>query len=225
MGKVNVYLPDDLERSVRDAGLSVSPICQTALRDAVDRIGALRTHGRGSFTPRLDEVVDRAGRKAAATGHEVGPEDLFGAIVEHGENLGARALTMMGVELPAPRPGEASGDASAPAPDGAPAGELGVAAREVLASGYRIALEMRHPRVGTEHVVIALASPGSPLAPLFLALGIEPVALRRQVERLIANPWTTQTTPPVADLLTIERLDAAVQELAAEVQRLKHPRE
>jgi ATP-dependent Clp protease ATP-binding subunit ClpC len=221
MGKVNVYLPDDLERSVREAGLSVSPICQTALRDAVERIGALRSHGHGPFTPRLDEVVDRARRNASAAGREVAPEDLFGAVVEHGENLGARALTMMGVDLPAPRPGDAAGGASA----GAPAGELGAAAREVLASGYRIALEMRHPRVGTEHVVIALASPDSPLAPMFLALGIEPVALRRQVERLIANPWTTQTTPPVADLLTIERLDAAVQELAAEVQRLKHPRE
>ena len=64
MGKVNVYLPDDLERSVRDAGLSASPICQTALRAALDRFGALRNEGRGSFTPRLDEVLDR---KACAT--------------------------------------------------------------------------------------------------------------------------------------------------------------
>ena len=45
---------------------------------------------------------------------------------------------------------------------------------------------------------------------------------RRLVDRLVTNPWATRTTPPVADLLTIERLDAAVQELAAEVQRLKH---
>ena len=93
----------------------------------------------------------------------------------------------------------------------------------MLASGFRVALEMRHPRLGTEHVVIALASPGSPLMPMFEALGIER-ALRRQVERLIANPWTMETTPPVADLLTIERIDAAVQELSAEVQRLRnHP--
>jgi len=213
MGKVNVYLPGDLEQSVRDAGLSVSPICQTALRDALDRLGALRTEGRGSFTPRLDEVLDRARHAAADAGREVAPEDIFGAIVEHGENLGARALTTMGIDLPAPKPGRAArGDA----------GVLGAAARDLLASGLRIALEMRHPRVGTEHVVIALASPDSPLAPMFEALGIEPGALRRQVDRLISNPWTAQTTSPVADLLTLERLDAAVRELAAEVAELKN---
>jgi ATP-dependent Clp protease ATP-binding subunit ClpC len=211
MGKVNVYLPDDLERSVRAAGLSASPICQTALREALDRLGALRNEGRGSFTPRLDEVLERARANATRAAHEVTPEDLFGAVVEHGENLGARALAMMGLDLPAPRSRRASGAA----------GELGAAAREVLASGFRVALEMRHPRIGTEHVVIALASPGSPLSPMFEALGIEPRALRRQVERLIANPWTTQTEPPVADLLTIERLDAAVKELSADVQRLR----
>ena len=58
--------------------------------------------------------------------------------------------------------------------------------------------------------------------PMFEALGIEPRALRRQVDRLIANPWTTRTAPPVADLPTIERLDAAVKELSAEVQRLRN---
>ena len=214
MGKVNVYLPDDLEKSVRDAGLSASPICQTALRDALDRLGALRNEGRGSFTPRLDEVLERARETAASAAREVTPEDLFGAVVEHGENLGARALMMMGVDLPAPKSRKGSGAA----------GELGAAARQVLASGFRLALEMRHPRLGTEHVVIALASPGSPLMPMFEALGIEPRALRRQVERLIANPWTMETTPPVADLLTIERIDAAVQELSAEVQRLRSDR-
>lgn len=211
MGKVNVYLPDELERSVRDAGLSVSAVCQTALREALDRLGALRQDARGSFTTRLDEVIDRARGKAAAGGREVSPEDLLGAIVEHGENLGARALAMMGVDLPEPVPSKASGQA----------GDLGPAVREVLAEAFRVSLDMRHPRIGTEHVVVALASPESPLSAMFALLGIEPGALRRQVERLLANPWTTQTSTPDTDLMTIERLDAAVQELSAEIRRLK----
>ena len=38
MGKVNVYLPDELEAAVREAGLSISPICQAALREALDEV-------------------------------------------------------------------------------------------------------------------------------------------------------------------------------------------
>jgi ATP-dependent Clp protease ATP-binding subunit ClpC len=210
MGKINVYLPDELEQRVRDAGLVVSAICQTALRTAVDTLQSLRLRGEGSFTPRLTEILDDLRARAGAEGRQVTAADLFGGIVTHRENLGARALELMGVELPAMKEGRASkGD-----------GSLDDDARAVLADAYRVALEMRHGWIGTEHVVLALAMPASPLAHLFTALGIEPQSLRRQIERLIANPWTTESTPP-ADLYAIERLDAEVQRLAAELDRLK----
>lgn len=35
MARVNVYLPDDLHEEVKQAGVEVSPVCQTALRAAV----------------------------------------------------------------------------------------------------------------------------------------------------------------------------------------------
>jgi hypothetical protein len=210
MGKVNVYLPDDLERAVRDAGLSVSPICQAALQRAVERHVGLRDRGRGPLAPPLDAIVDDLRAEAADAGRDVSVHDLFGAIVRHGDNLGARALELLGVELPARRAGRGR----------AGTGALAEEAREVLAVAYKVALELRLDRAGPEHVVIAMAMPGSPLADLFQVLGIEPAALRRQIERLAADPATVESTEP-ADLFTLERLDAAVQALAAELGRLK----
>ena len=36
MGKINVYLPSELEEAVREAGVPVSNICQAALREAIE---------------------------------------------------------------------------------------------------------------------------------------------------------------------------------------------
>lgn len=35
MAKVTIYLPDELEAEVRSAGISMSPVCQNALKEAV----------------------------------------------------------------------------------------------------------------------------------------------------------------------------------------------
>src|SRR5687767_14298323 len=103
MAKVNVYLPDDLEHEVRDAGLAVSAICQSALRAALDDLAAAQAGDpeRGRFTSRLAAILDGVKERMAADGKQVSAHELFGAIVRHGENLGTRALTLMGVELPA----------------------------------------------------------------------------------------------------------------------------
>lgn len=214
MAKVNVYLPDDLETAVRDAGLSVSPVCQSALRQAVERIGALRSSGdgRGAFTPRLVEIIDRVTAATAERGRQVGAIELLGAIIEHGENLGARALDALSVDLPAPK-------AKALAPKGD--GELAADARETLASAFKVSLEMRHEHVGTEHVVIALAADDSPLAGLFAALGIDARSLRQTVERLIANPWSTERATPEISRDLIERFETEVQRLSDEIGRLR----
>jgi post-segregation antitoxin (ccd killing protein) len=53
----NIYLPDDLSRSVQQAGISISTVCQTALRDEVRKVNAHR-----QVTTDLESVVDRLRR-------------------------------------------------------------------------------------------------------------------------------------------------------------------
>jgi ATP-dependent Clp protease ATP-binding subunit ClpC len=213
MGKVNVYLPDDLEREVRDAGLSVSAICQTALRTALDRVAGARAGdaARAAFTPRLATILDDAGTRMAADGRPVSALEVLCSIIKHGENLGARALTMLGVELPDKRPLRGAKGA---------AGALADDARTLLVAATRIALDMRHDYVGTEHVVIACADDPS-MRDLFGALGIEQPTIRRQVERLLANPWTSESEPTAVPAELLDRLETEVQRLASELGRLK----
>ena len=98
MAKVNVYLPDDLEHEVRDAGLPVSSICQSALRDVLDRLAGVRAGdaARGRLTPRLAAIIDAAKTERAALGRKVSGDELLCFIKKHKENLGARAIAMLG---------------------------------------------------------------------------------------------------------------------------------
>lgn len=61
MGKVNVYLPDELEKQVRAAGISISPVCQTALQSEVERHGQLaKLQGTMSRIVLQDGEVEKA---------------------------------------------------------------------------------------------------------------------------------------------------------------------
>ncbi|HVF32088.1 MAG TPA: Clp protease N-terminal domain-containing protein [Acidimicrobiales bacterium] len=192
MAKVNVYLPDDLEREVREAGLPLSPVCQAALRESLDRLAALRSRtvgldrllahrGRGRFTTRLSRILVAAADDAADRGRQVTPHDLLAAILDHGDNLGAAALEAAGLDLPTPgflRKGRSTARGE---------GELSPDARAVLALAFTTALELRHEHVGAEHVVVALATEPSPTAALFVTLGIDARTLRAHVERLLVR--------------------------------------
>jgi hypothetical protein len=192
MAKVNVYLPDDLEREVRDAGLPMSPVCQAALRESLDRLAALRSRtvgldrlvahtGRGRFTSRLADILTAAAEDAEERNRQVTPHDLLGAILDHGDNLGAAALEAAGLDLPTPgflRRGRSAAKGT---------GELSAEVRAALALAFTIALELRHEHLGAEHVVIALATEPSPTAPMFAALGLDPRTLRTHVERLLVR--------------------------------------
>jgi ATP-dependent Clp protease ATP-binding subunit ClpC len=221
VGKVNVYLPDDLEQAVRDAGIPVSSVCQVALRAAVDRLDEVRTAddpvaAMPPMTPRLAEVL--ADLRASGSGS--GPAtatvyDLLGAIVAHGENLGARVLRDLGVELPKRILGRR----------GRRTVSLDEAARAALIGAVRIALELRHERVGTEHVVLALSAADSPVAGMFAGLGLDERAIRTRIERLVANPWRTDAlepgAPPAAPPAVLDRFEAELQRLSHELKELR----
>src|SRR6266508_1603538 len=80
MPKINVYLPDELARAVRDAQVPVSAVCQVALERAVREVTAARgaedvpvtgADAAGGlfsrFTPRARKAVRRMGVKQSTT--------------------------------------------------------------------------------------------------------------------------------------------------------------
>lgn len=201
MPKVNVYLPEDLERSVRDAGLPVSAVCQMALRAALHEMDGIHSSGdvSGRFTARLRTIVESAKSRRAA----VAAADLVGELILQGDNLGARVLASLGVELPPPtRPPRTGGNT----------GSLDRDARRLLADAVRVSYEMQDPAVGTEHVVIAAAS-SPPLATMFSVLGLDDPALRRQVDRM-RRAGTRDST-------TLERLEAELARIARDLATLR----
>jgi ATP-dependent Clp protease ATP-binding subunit ClpC len=211
MGKVNVYLPDDLERAVRAAGLSISAVCQSALQSALAKLGQLSSTGQGHFTPRLAAIIDSQRTLRAGQGRDVSALDLLCGILKDGENLGARAVQALGVDLPIPDVPQGHEGTGALAPD----------ALEALANAFKIALDMRHDHVGTEHVVIAMAADGASAHDIFAVLGVTDRLLRQQTERMIANPWTHQHVKPEVQPDAFARLEEEVRRLAAEMGELR----
>jgi ATP-dependent Clp protease ATP-binding subunit ClpC len=228
MSKINVYVSDDLERDVRAAGLSISPICQAALREAVDRLSSIRGSGanktptpnlaayvgRGRFTARLAAILANVEAGCSERRRKVTSLDLLGAIIEHSENIGARALAALGVDHPPPR-------SAVRARPRKGSGELDPDAREVLGTAFKIALEMRHNHVGTEHVVIALAQEDTPTKGLLTSLDVDAMRLRQQVERLLANPGTAERPHQGDSVRMLDRIDGELQRLAAEFDHLR----
>ena len=122
MPKINVYLSDDLAAAVREAGISVSPVCQQALAEAVRAVRASREassairapgfdpqqqpdigrHVNHHMTPRLRRVIRRAHELVEPPG-AVATEDLLVAVLDEPGNLGVLVLQSLGVDLAALR--------------------------------------------------------------------------------------------------------------------------
>lgn len=122
MPKINVYLPDDLAAAVREARLSVSPICQMALAEAVRVVGAAReavgylrdpafdprrhpqisARVAAQMTPRLRQALHRA-RDLAGPEGPVGTEHLLAGVLDVPGNMGAHVLQSLGADVAALR--------------------------------------------------------------------------------------------------------------------------
>jgi ATP-dependent Clp protease ATP-binding subunit ClpA len=116
MPKINVYLPDDLAAAVRDAGISVSPVCQRALAEEVRLVGSIRStvtalrsdsFAVGGTSVSSEQVWGHTTQRLKnaiklAYGSGVGPTrtvDLLVGMLDEGENLAVRVLRDLGVDV------------------------------------------------------------------------------------------------------------------------------
>jgi ATP-dependent Clp protease ATP-binding subunit ClpA len=116
MPKINVYLPDELAVAVRDAGISVSPVCQRALAEEVRFVGTIKStvtalrlnpFNREGSSASSEQVwghstqrLKNALRLAYATsGGVTRTVHVLGGILDEGENLGVRVLRELGVDV------------------------------------------------------------------------------------------------------------------------------
>jgi hypothetical protein len=73
--------------------------------------------------------------------------------------------------------------------------------------------------------VIAAAEGADPLhADMYKVLGVTPRLLREQLDRYLANPWTTATVEPEVDQDFMAKVEAELHRLADEVRSLKEER-
>lgn len=102
MPKINVYLPDELAARVKDAGIPISRICQTALTEALEEIeepveaavpGVVDLPFNARVTGFVDTAVVLATRRGSA---EVETADLLRGLIVEDESLILHALENAG---------------------------------------------------------------------------------------------------------------------------------
>src|SRR3954462_11560930 len=111
MPKINVYLPDELAASVREAQLPVSAICQAALERAVRDISSARATDNppadeapafgmlGRFTARARQSLTLAEAASREASHNyVGTEHVLIGLIDEGGNVGVQVLTALDVD-------------------------------------------------------------------------------------------------------------------------------
>lgn len=197
MPKVNVYLPDELADTVREAGLPVSAICQRALEQSVRRVGAIRAVALGDlgedpaaglthFTERARQVIRLAVAHARERrAPEVGTRDLLHGMIAEGSNLALHVLGVLEVE-PARVLREVAGVA-ARAESGEPE-RLSATAANACELTVVEALVLGHNYVGCEHLLLGLvAEPDGMGGQVLRGLGVEPKAARQVVSAALAG--------------------------------------
>jgi ATP-dependent Clp protease ATP-binding subunit ClpA len=199
MPKVNVYLPDELALSVRDAKIPISAVCQQALTDAVRAVSRARRAVRAlrdpdvdhatlqqvttgisrRATPRLASALEHS--RAEREGNEpIGTADLLIGILDEGHNLAVSLLQSLDVDLEELRRAacavalgtEASAASPAPADPALSAfaeQPLTLPARFAIAAMLEAAIELGHNYLGCEHLLLALLATADGSAARILA--------------------------------------------------------
>lgn len=202
MPKINVYLPDDLAAAVRDARLSVSPICQKALAEAVRLVGEARevaaalrdpdfgpdrypeisARVAGRMTGHLRKALRRAADLAGPDG-TVDTGHLLAGVLDEPHNLGAQVLRSLDVDVPGLRAAAVPG--GTPAGPAAPGGDLlaglSAPARLAVAGALEAAVDLGHDFLGCEHLLLALAGQPGTAGELLHERGVTADGIRRAI--------------------------------------------
>jgi ATP-dependent Clp protease ATP-binding subunit ClpA len=231
MPKINVYLPDDLARAVREAGIPVSAVCQRALADAVaaadGAIGgdqqAPAEQPTGGWQPNrftdrarrvFDLAIDAAGDQDAVTSVH-----LVQALVQHGNNLAIAVLRSLDIE-----PEDLANELRATVSTGRRAGEAAAASLiEVGERAAQVAIELDTNFIGCEHVLLAIlkGSERDPARNTLNTMGIDLSTAQHAVRAALSGYSYAQGN------LSLSGLSAPVRSILEEIRqrlgRLEQP--
>jgi prophage maintenance system killer protein len=144
------------------------------------------------FTARARQVLVLTQDEARRLNHTyIGTEHLLLGLIREGEGIAAKALTGLGVSLPAVRAQieEIIGRGAS-----VPAGHIPFTprAKKVIELSLREAMQLGHTYIGTEHLLLGLIREGEGVAAQVLVkLGADHARLREQVLRLLAEDTPT----------------------------------
>lgn len=178
------------------------------------------------FTAESRRVVVLAQEEVRLLQHDhIGPEHMLLGLVHEGEGVAGQALAAVGVTLEDARASveRILGRAGRP-----PGGHIPFTpgAKRVLELSLRQALELGHAFIGTEHLLLGLVRVEEEGGTTVLsALTVDPVELRTQVLRRLAEPTELVRLPPIVRLPQriderLERIEGVVLELRAQVDEV-----
>ena len=242
MPKINVYLPDELADSVKEANIPVSAVCQRALEQAVRRITAVREMTSGHldsdelaaklplFTDRARTVLTLATSAARGEGAaELGTRHLLGALLTEANGMALQVLRAMEID-----PGQVAtelADRSTP-PAGKDAGPLQLSSTAAAALELTVieSATFGHSYRGTEHLLLGLiAEPDGTAGQVLRGLGADLRLTRRAVAAALAGFAHLRSKLAVAGATaTAAPLTAAIQQqlepLIRRIERLEQER-
>lgn len=138
------------------------------------------------FTDRARRVIVLAQDEARVLNHNyIGTEHILLGLINEGEGVAAKALSSLDITLEAARAQVLDIIGEGPS---APSGHIPFTprAKKVLELSMREAVQLNHPYIGTEHILLGLVREGEGVAAqVFIKLGVELSKVRQAVLQLL----------------------------------------
>jgi ATP-dependent Clp protease ATP-binding subunit ClpC len=212
MPKVNVYLPDELAEAVRASGVPVSTVCQRALEAAVREVRDAKVEGEvvptlERFTDRSRSVVAFASAAALGENADLGSEHILIGLLREGEGVGGHALAALGIGTDAVVAAARTQSSTA---DG----------KDVYRAALKEAFKLGHNYVGTEHLLLAIATLNCTAREILNDLGANASAVKHQVISILTNAFPQAKLAAATDTAVTAKLDEVLRRLGELEQRL-----